>query len=74
MKEMETRMRTVDMLGRVVLPKGFRKTHKLEEGSTVNVFFDNGTIIIKPSKQASAQHKNAAIQTKCPITDDDCIV
>lgn len=67
MKELETRVRKVDNLGRVVLPKKFRRTHNLNAGAAVDLFFDNDIIIIKPSN-------GAAIQIECPNTDEQCIV
>jgi len=63
MKELETRVRKVDNLGRVVLPKQFRKMHNLSDGAAVDIFFDSDIIIIKPSS-------SAAIQIECPNTDE----
>jgi len=67
MKELETRVRKVDNLGRVVLPKKFRRTHNLSDGAPVDVFFDSDIIIIKPSC-------SAAIQIECPKTNEHCNV
>ncbi|MCL2377990.1 MAG: AbrB/MazE/SpoVT family DNA-binding domain-containing protein [Defluviitaleaceae bacterium] len=67
MKVIETRVRKVDSLGRVVLPKKFRNTHKLNDGAPVDVFFDNDIIIIKPAS-------SAAILIECPKNAEYCVV
>jgi len=66
MKELETRVRKVDNLGRVVLPKKFRNAHNLSDGAPVDVFFDNDIIIIKPAS-------SAVIQIECPKTNEYCV-
>jgi len=50
MEKLETR--TVDDLGRIVLPWKFREVHGLEEGAKVDFYQENDTIVIKPSKAA----------------------
>lgn len=40
-------VRKVDHLGRIVLPKELRDTHGLPEGTPLEVFVDNGRIILQ---------------------------
>ena len=39
--------RTIDDLGRVILPREFRQAHGWKEKTVVTIYQDNGTLIIK---------------------------
>ena len=41
------KVRTVDELGRVVLPKNFRQSQGWEEGTKIAIYQDQETLIIK---------------------------
>lgn len=41
--------RTVDALGRIVLPVEFRMTLNIRDGSKMDMAVENGTIVLKPS-------------------------
>lgn len=40
----------LDNLGRVVIPKPFRKELNLQEGSTLVVTLENNSVVIRPEK------------------------
>ena len=40
-------VRKVDQLGRIVLPKELRRTHKLDVGDGVEIFTERDTIVLK---------------------------
>lgn len=46
-------VRHIDDLGRIVIPKEIRRELKIEEGSTVEIFYDrNGSITIKTQRKS----------------------
>lgn len=40
-------VRKIDMLGRIVIPKEIRKSLKIDSGDDIEMFIENGTIILK---------------------------
>jgi AbrB family looped-hinge helix DNA binding protein len=44
---MESEVRTIDFLGRFVIPKKFRQQLELHEDDTVEITLDNNKLIIK---------------------------
>jgi transcriptional pleiotropic regulator of transition state genes len=53
-------VRRIDHLGRVVLPKELRRTMDINEDDPMEIFTEDGTIILKPY----------AVKCKCGASDD----
>lgn len=55
-------VRRIDELGRVVIPKEIRKVMKIKEGEPLEIFLDNGSVVIKKYRQdvADAWHDACA--------------
>lgn len=55
-------VRRIDELGRVVIPKEIRKVMKIKEGEPLEIFLDNGSVVLKKYRQdvADAWHDACA--------------
>lgn len=55
-------VRRIDDLGRVVIPKEIRKVMKIKEGEPLEIFLDNGSVVLKKYRQdvADAWHDACA--------------
>lgn len=66
-------IRTVDDLGRVVIPKEIRRTLEIREGDSLEIFIDseNGTVCFKPYEREVSKILEKALDTITDIEGTD---